>query len=92
MHRMQQAAWFAAGMGLGIASTWILATPKGRRARRKAARMMEERCDQLHKASTEVVKRGLGMVDSSKEIIKEGTEFVRETGAEIGRRLQFATK
>jgi len=89
MDKWQHAAWFAAGIGLGIASTWLIATPRGRRARRNAARQVSRMADQgreeVQKATRRARDRGMEMMGS-------GREFVRETGADLGRRLRFATK
>ena len=85
MNKMQHAAWFAAGIGLGIASTWLIATPRGRRARRNMARMVDQSCEEFQKATKNVRDKGMEMVDS-------GKEFVKETSAELGRRMSFAAR
>ena len=85
---MQNAAWFAAGIGLGIASTWLIATPRGRRARRNLARRVDQGCDELQRTTRDVKEkmtaRGMEMVDS-------GRQFVKEAGAELGKRMRFAS-
>ena len=98
MNKIQHAAWFAAGISLGIASTWFIATPQGRRTRRKMARMVDQSCADLQKTSNEMRKRGTELVESGKELVEtgkelleNGKEFMRETGAEMGRRLRIAT-
>jgi hypothetical protein len=77
--------FFVAGAGIGAGMVFLFGTRTGQRYRRQVARIVEDRCEQVTEAGREVLDKG-------KEALETGREFLEETGARIGKKLQFARK